>query len=269
MRNTQHAQSGTRVRAAASNETSQSRDPTFPPLPSSPSPDFCAVAQLSAQRSKDPSTQVRLMSANGQVHLAAVEGKPGMGAWGQPPSCEQTDRPLTHPPHAPLPPHPSKVGACIVSKRNEIIGVGYNGFPVGCSDDLLSWSRTGDPLDTKYLYVVHAEVNAVLNAGRGDVRGCRIYVALFPCNECAKVLIQAGICEVVYMDDKYRDEVRRARAQGPRAEGERSAIERRVSAVSARSPTVSARSPRSPPHTRPIRPRPPRTGPVHRRAAPF
>ena len=124
----------------------------------------------------------------------------------------RADRPLTHPPHTPLPPHPSKVGACIVSKRNEIIGVGYNGFPVGCSDDLLSWSRTGDPLDTKYLYVVHAEVNAVLNAGRGDVRGCRIYVALFPCNECAKVLIQAGICEVVYMDDKYRDEVRRARA---------------------------------------------------------
>ena len=113
---------------------------------------FMGVALLSAQRSKDPSTQV---------------------------------------------------GACIVDKRNKIVGVGYNGFPTGCSDEDLPWAREGDFLDTKYPYVCHAELNAVLNSIKGDLHDCRIYVALFPCNECAKVVIQSGIREVVYLSDKY------------------------------------------------------------------
>jgi len=113
---------------------------------------FMAVALLSAQRSKDPSTQV---------------------------------------------------GACIVNRQKRIVGVGYNGFPTGCSDDTLPWSREGDFLDTKYPYVCHAELNAILNSVPGNLTGCRIYTALFPCNECAKVIIQAGIREVVYLSDKY------------------------------------------------------------------
>lgn len=113
---------------------------------------FMAVSLLSAQRSKDPSTQV---------------------------------------------------GACIVDRHNKIVGVGYNGFPRGCSDDDLPWEREGEFLDTKYPYVCHAELNAVLNAISRDLTGCRVYVALFPCNECAKVIIQSGITEVVYFDDKY------------------------------------------------------------------
>ncbi len=112
---------------------------------------FMGMALLSAQRSKDPSTQV---------------------------------------------------GACIVSPNKRVVGVGYNGFPTGCSDDEFPWSREGQPNDTKYPYVVHAELNAILNAGR-DLRGCTIYVALFPCNECAKAIIQSGIVEIVYLSDKY------------------------------------------------------------------
>ena len=115
---------------------------------------FMAVALLSAQRSKDPSTQV---------------------------------------------------GACIVNRQKRIVGVGYNGFPTGCSDDTLPWCREGDFLDTKYPYVCHAELNAVLNSVPGNLNGCSIYTALFPCNECAKVIIQAGIREVVYLSDKYAD----------------------------------------------------------------
>ncbi|MCK5266604.1 MAG: dCMP deaminase family protein [Spirochaetes bacterium] len=115
---------------------------------------FMGVALLSAQRSKDPSTQV---------------------------------------------------GACIVNDHKKIIGVGYNGFPKGCSDDKLPWSREGGFLDTKYPYVCHAELNAVLNSIKGSLDGCSIYVALFPCNECAKVIIQSGIKEVVYLSDKYAD----------------------------------------------------------------
>ena len=115
---------------------------------------FMAVALLSAQRSKDPNTQV---------------------------------------------------GACIVNRQKRIVGVGYNGFPTGCSDDTLPWCREGDFLETKYPYVCHAELNAILNSVPGNLTDCSIYTALFPCNECAKVIIQAGIRELVYLDDKYAD----------------------------------------------------------------
>lgn len=98
----------------------------------------------------------------------------------------------------------TKVGACIVDQDNKIVGVGYNGFPTGCSDNLLPWEREGDFLETKYPYVCHAELNAILNSIR-SLHGCRLYVALFPCNECAKAIIQSGIKEVVYLDDKYKD----------------------------------------------------------------
>lgn len=115
---------------------------------------FMAVALLSAQRSKDPSTQV---------------------------------------------------GACVASPDNKIVGVGYNGFPWGCSDDELPWAREGDYLDTKYPFVCHAELNAVLNSTAPNLKGCKIYVGLFPCNECTKVIIQAGIVEIIYLSDKYTD----------------------------------------------------------------
>jgi dCMP deaminase len=118
---------------------------------------FMAVAFLSANRSKDPSTQV---------------------------------------------------GACIVNEERKIVGIGYNGMPNGCSDDELPWAREADsPLDTKYPYVCHAELNAIMNKNSADVKGCRLFVALFPCNECAKLIIQSGIREVVYMSDKHRDQV--------------------------------------------------------------
>ena len=95
----------------------------------------------------------------------------------------------------------TQVGACIVSTDNIIISTGYNGMPKGCSDDELPWDRTGE--ETKYPYVVHAELNAILNANGRDLRGSRLYVALFPCNECAKAIIQSGIKEVYYLSDKY------------------------------------------------------------------
>ena len=113
---------------------------------------FMAVALLSAQRSKDPNTQV---------------------------------------------------GACIINRENKIVGVGYNGFPIGCSDDKLPWDRKGDFLATKYPYVCHAELNAILNSIPGNLKNCSIYTVLFPCNECAKVIIQAGIKKIVYLEDKY------------------------------------------------------------------
>ena len=97
----------------------------------------------------------------------------------------------------------TQVGACIVSPDNIIISTGYNGMPKGCSDDVFPWDRTGE--ETKYPYVVHAELNAILNANGRDLRGSRIYVALFPCNECAKAIIQSGVQEVVYLSDKYKD----------------------------------------------------------------
>ncbi len=99
----------------------------------------------------------------------------------------------------------TQVGACIVNPKKKIVGLGYNGFPSGCSDDLLPWDRAGEFLDTKYPYVCHAELNAILNSITGDLDNCSIYVALFPCNECAKVIIQSGIKEVVYLSDKYKN----------------------------------------------------------------
>lgn len=117
---------------------------------------FMAVAQLSALRSKDPSTQV---------------------------------------------------GACIVNKTKRIIGIGYNGFPAGLSDDELPWAREGAYLDTKYPYVCHAEMNAITNASnKPDLDGGAMYVSLFPCNECAKLIVQVGLKEVVYLSDKYSTE---------------------------------------------------------------
>ena len=115
---------------------------------------FMGVALLSAQRSKDPGTQV---------------------------------------------------GACIVGQDNKILSMGYNGMPIGCSDDEMPWDRDGAPLDTKYLFVCHAELNAILNADIGSLRGATVYVTLFPCNECTKAIIQTGIREVIYLQDKYAD----------------------------------------------------------------
>ena len=113
---------------------------------------FMGIAELSAQRSKDPSTQV---------------------------------------------------GACIVSQDNKILSVGYNGMPRACSDDEFPWERQGGNLDTKYFFVCHAELNAILNFRGGSLEGSKIYTTLFPCNECAKAIIQSGIKEVVYYSDKY------------------------------------------------------------------
>ena len=95
----------------------------------------------------------------------------------------------------------TQVGACIVDENNIILSTGYNGFPYGCSDDTFPWEREGD--DTKYKYVVHAELNAILNANGKLLKGAKLYVDLFPCNECAKAIIQSGIKEVVYLYDKY------------------------------------------------------------------
>ncbi len=97
----------------------------------------------------------------------------------------------------------TQVGACIVDRSNHILSTGYNGFPNGCSDDEFPWGREGAMLESKYPFVVHAELNAILNARGKDLTGSRIYVALFPCNECAKAIIQSGISEVIYLSDKY------------------------------------------------------------------
>lgn len=97
----------------------------------------------------------------------------------------------------------TQVGACIVNKAKRILSTGYNGFPYGCSDDIFPWQREGE--DTKYKYVVHAELNAILNAHGKSLEGARLYVDLFPCNECTKAIIQSGISEVVYLYDKYAD----------------------------------------------------------------
>ena len=97
----------------------------------------------------------------------------------------------------------TQVGACIVNKNNIIESIGYNGLPKGCSDDEFPWDKEGETLKTKYPFVVHAELNAILNSKGKDLSGCRIYVALFPCNECAKAIIQSGISEVIYLSDKY------------------------------------------------------------------
>lgn len=97
----------------------------------------------------------------------------------------------------------TQVGACIVSNQNKIVGAGYNGLPMGCDDEDFPWEKTGDFLKTKYPYVCHAELNAILNNIGMDLTGCRIYTALFPCNECSKAIIQSGIREVIYLSDKY------------------------------------------------------------------
>ena len=115
---------------------------------------FMGIAMLSAQRSKDPSTQV---------------------------------------------------GACIANHDHKILSMGYNGMPTGCSDDEMCWEREGDELQTKYPYVCHAELNAILNNDGGSLKGTRLYSTLFPCNECAKAIIQSGIKEVIYLSDKYAD----------------------------------------------------------------
>lgn len=113
---------------------------------------FMGIALLSAQRSKDPGTQV---------------------------------------------------GACIVSPDKKILSMGYNGMPRGCHDTLMPWAREGAPQDTKYMFVCHAELNAILNYDGNNLHGSTIYTTLFPCNECTKALIQAGIKEVIYLSDKY------------------------------------------------------------------
>ena len=113
---------------------------------------FMGVAQLAAQRSKDPSTQV---------------------------------------------------GCCIVDEQNRILSTGYNGFPHGCSDDEFPWNRDESLGETKYPFVVHAELNAILNNRGKSLAGAKLYVGLFPCHECAKAIIQAGIKEVIYLSDKY------------------------------------------------------------------
>ena len=99
----------------------------------------------------------------------------------------------------------TQVGACIVNTQNKIVGIGYNGFPIGCNDDELPWARNAENVnDTKYPYVVHAEANAILNSTK-DLHNSKMYVALFPCNECAKLIIQSGIKKVLYLSDKYKE----------------------------------------------------------------
>lgn len=99
----------------------------------------------------------------------------------------------------------SQVGACIVSQENKILSMGYNGFPNGCSDEMFPWAREGKTeLDTKYPFVTHSELNAILNYRGGSLEGTKLYVSLFPCNECAKAIIQAGIRTVIYDSDKYK-----------------------------------------------------------------
>ena len=97
----------------------------------------------------------------------------------------------------------TQVGACLVNEDKRIIGIGYNGFPRGCSDEVFPWGKSDpDPVNTKYAYVVHAEANAILNSN-ANLKGSTLYVSLFPCNECAKLIIQSGVKKVIYMSDKY------------------------------------------------------------------
>ena len=100
----------------------------------------------------------------------------------------------------------TQVGACIINSKKRIIGIGYNGFPMGCDDNVFPWeSKSESELDTKYPYVVHAEANAILNSS-APLEGSTVYVSLFPCNDCAKLIIQSGIKKIIYMDDKYKDQ---------------------------------------------------------------
>ncbi len=97
----------------------------------------------------------------------------------------------------------TQVGACIVNTKNKIVGAGYNGLPIGCDDNEFPWAKEGDFLDTKYPFICHAELNAILNNIGMDLKGCKIYTALFPCHECTKAIIQAGITEIIFLSDKY------------------------------------------------------------------
>ena len=97
----------------------------------------------------------------------------------------------------------TQVGCCIVSETNRILSVGYNGFPNGIPDSEFTWSREGE--DNKYFYTAHSELNAILNYRGGSLEGAKLYVTLFPCNECAKAIIQSGIRTLIYADDKYAD----------------------------------------------------------------
>lgn len=102
----------------------------------------------------------------------------------------------------------TQVGACIVSQDNKILSMGYNGFPKGCSDDEFPWEKeheADDPYHAKYFYSTHSELNAILNYRGGSLEGSKLYVTLFPCNECAKAIIQSGIKELIYLSDKYHD----------------------------------------------------------------
>ena len=99
----------------------------------------------------------------------------------------------------------SQVGCCIATNDNIIVSVGYNGFPRGCSDDELPWEREGEFCNTKYPYVVHAELNAILNSSGKNLKNCKLYVTLFPCNECCKAIIQSGINHIYYLSDKYEN----------------------------------------------------------------
>ena len=101
----------------------------------------------------------------------------------------------------------TQVGACIVDNDHKVVSIGYNGMPRHCDDDDLTWEK-GEGLNSKYLYVCHAEFNAILNTRDGSrLNGCTVYVTLFPCNECAKAIIQTGIKKVVYLSDKYKDQI--------------------------------------------------------------
>ena len=97
----------------------------------------------------------------------------------------------------------TQVGCCIVNEEKRIMTVGYNGMRAGCDDDEYPWDRDGGMLDTKYAFVCHAELNAILNNRSGSLENCTAYVTLFPCNECAKAIIQSGIKKIVYLSDKY------------------------------------------------------------------
>lgn len=99
----------------------------------------------------------------------------------------------------------TQVGACIVSVDNKILSMGYNGLPIGCSDDDFPWAREGEPINNKYMYTAHSELNAILNYRGGSLDNAKMYVTLFPCNECAKAIIQAGIKTIVYDCDKYAE----------------------------------------------------------------
>ena len=100
----------------------------------------------------------------------------------------------------------TQVGACIVNDEHKIVSVGYNGMPIGCDDDDMPWERSAEnPLDTKYPYVCHAELNAILNRNSANLSGCTLYVTLYPCNECAKAIIQSKIKRIVYLSNKYAD----------------------------------------------------------------